>query len=76
MLPQAYQTGLGIPWPVLYGLCRALSLLFISHAEKAAAEIYRTLMPNGTAFVTTRALLGYVLLLLPAQQALRLDLPL
>jgi hypothetical protein len=53
-----------------------LSLFFVSHAEKAAAEIHRTLMPNGTAFITTRALLGYVPLLQPAQQALRLDIPL
>jgi hypothetical protein len=43
------------------------SLFFVSHAEKAAAEIHRTLMPNGTAFITTRVLLGYVPLLQPAQ---------
>jgi len=35
-------------------------LFFISHTEKAAADIHRTLMPNGTAFVTTWELLGHV----------------
>jgi ubiquinone/menaquinone biosynthesis C-methylase UbiE len=31
------------------------SLFFISHARKAVVEIHRTLMPNGTAFITTLA---------------------
>jgi len=31
------------------------SLFFISHARKAVAEIHRTLMSNGVAFITTSA---------------------
>lgn len=49
------------------------SLFFIEHPVKAAMEIYRTLKLNGTAFVTTWAVLGYIPLLQHAQHAVRPD---
>ncbi|RHZ49629.1 hypothetical protein CDV55_101717 [Aspergillus turcosus] len=50
-----------------------LGILFFQNPEKAAAHIYRTLRPGGTAFVTTWSELGYVAHVYRAQKAIRPD---
>ncbi|GFF56451.1 hypothetical protein IFM46972_10518 [Aspergillus udagawae] len=50
-----------------------LGILFFQNPEKAAAHIYRTLRPGGTASVTTWSELGYVAHVHRAQKAIRPD---
>ena len=48
-----------------------LGILFFTDPEKGAAQIYRTLKPRGTAFVTTWGKLGYLPTIQKAQKIVR-----
>ncbi|KAL4866959.1 hypothetical protein BDV12DRAFT_172123 [Aspergillus spectabilis] len=50
-----------------------LGFPFFADGEKAAAQLYRTLRPNGTAFISTWKTLGYLQPIHRAQLAVRLD---